>query len=179
LFRQVDRVYFQSLLKGFGISLPAILTTASGTVPRTKTWFNFPAFLIIMIITFFLIRRVKVSERVNNIMVIIKIAVVVLFIIVGIGYVKPVNWANFLPFGFNGIFTAAAVIFTVFIGFDAVVSATEESRNPAKDLPKGILFYSPFRPSCPGLFLSPKLKASLILSFCSIPTRTGLPVLLT
>ncbi|MFC7440501.1 amino acid permease [Laceyella putida] len=132
--------YLQSLLHGFGISLPTALTAAHGAVPGVETWFNLPAFIIVMIITFFVSRGVKESARVNNIMVIIKTAVVILFIVVGVGYVKPENWHNFLPFGFEGVFSAAAITFTAFLGFDAVVSAAEETKNPAKDLPRGILF---------------------------------------
>jgi basic amino acid/polyamine antiporter, APA family len=132
--------YFQSLLKGFGIHIPAALSAAPGAVPGLTSYFNLPAFLIVMLITFLLSIGVKQSKRVNNIMVIIKVAVVILFIVVAVGYVKPANWTPFTPFGMEGIFAAAALVFFAFIGFDAIASAAEETKNPNKDLPKGIIY---------------------------------------
>jgi basic amino acid/polyamine antiporter, APA family len=132
--------YFQSLLKGFGIHIPATLSAAPGAVPGLTSYFNLPAFLIVMLITFLLSVGVKQSKRVNNIMVIIKVAVVILFIVVAFGYVKPANWTPFTPFGMEGIFAAAALVFFAFIGFDAIASAAEETKNPNKDLPKGIIY---------------------------------------
>jgi basic amino acid/polyamine antiporter, APA family len=131
--------YFQSLLGGFGIHFPDALTAAPGAVEGVTTYFNLPAFLIVMIITFLLSRGITESKRANNIMVIIKVAVVLLFIIVGAFYVKPSNWEPFAPFGFDGIFSAAALVFFAFIGFDAVAAAAEETRNPKRDLPIGLL----------------------------------------
>ena len=131
--------YFQSLLGGFGIHFPDALTAAPGAVKGVTTYFNLPAFLIVMIITFLLSRGITESKRANNIMVIIKVVVVLLFIIVGAFYVKPSNWEPFAPFGFEGIFSAAALVFFAFIGFDAVAAAAEETRNPKRDLPIGLL----------------------------------------
>ncbi|MDR7073101.1 amino acid transporter [Fictibacillus barbaricus] len=131
--------YFQSLLKGMGIHIPTVLTNAPNAVPGTTTYFNLPAFLIVMLITFLLSVGVKQSKRVNNIMVVTKVIVVVLFIVVAIGYVKPANWTPFTPFGYNGVFAAAALVFFAFIGFDAIASAAEETKNPNRDLPKGIM----------------------------------------
>jgi basic amino acid/polyamine antiporter, APA family len=132
--------YFQSLLKGLGIIIPATLSAAPGAIPGVTTYFNLPAFLIVMLITLLLSVGVKQSKRVNNIMVIIKVAVVVLFIVVAVGYVKPANWTPFTPFGMEGIFAAAALVFFAFIGFDAIASAAEETKDPNKDLPKGIIY---------------------------------------
>lgn len=132
--------YFQSLLKGLGIHIPATLSAAPGAVPGLTSYFNLPAFLIVMLITFLLSVGVKQSKRVNNIMVVIKVAVVILFIVVAFGYVKPANWTPFTPFGMEGIFAAAALVFFAFIGFDAIASAAEETKNPNKDLPKGIIY---------------------------------------
>jgi basic amino acid/polyamine antiporter, APA family len=132
--------YFQSLLNGFGIHIPATLSAAPGAVPGLTSYFNLPAFLIVMLITFLLSVGVKQSKRVNNIMVVIKVAVVILFIVVAFGYVKPANWTPFTPFGMEGIFAAAALVFFAFIGFDAIASAAEETKNPNKDLPKGIIY---------------------------------------
>jgi basic amino acid/polyamine antiporter, APA family len=131
--------YFQSLLSGFGINLPTALTAAPGAVEGANTYFNLPAFLIIMLITFLLSLGVKESKRVNNVMVVIKVSVVLIFIAVAVTYVKPSNWQPFTPFGFDGVFAAAALVFFAFIGFDAVASAAEETKNPKRDLPRGII----------------------------------------
>lgn len=133
--------YFQSLLSGFNIHLPTVLTAAPGTKPGVITYFNLPAFLIILLITFLLARGISQSKKVNNVMVVIKVFVVLLFIGVGIWYIKPAQWHPFMPFGFDGIFNAAALVFFAYIGFDAVATAAEEARNPARDLPRG-LFWS-------------------------------------
>ncbi|RAS79574.1 amino acid permease [Priestia endophytica] len=131
--------YFQSFLSGIGIDLPTALTAAPGSVEGATTFFNLPAFIIIMAITLLISLGVKESKRVNNIMVILKVLVVILFIAVACFYVKPSNWTPFAPFGFSGIFQAAALVFFAFIGFDAVASAAEETKNPKKNLPRGIM----------------------------------------
>ncbi|MGX4644204.1 amino acid permease [Massilia sp. SYSU DXS3249] len=131
--------YFQSLLEGFGIILPEALRAAPGAKPGVDTLFNLPAFLIMMVLTWMLSLGVRESARVNNIMVLIKTGVVLLFIFVGVGYVKPDNWQPFMPFGAGSVMSAAALVFFAFIGFDAVTSAAEEVKNPSKDLPIGII----------------------------------------
>ncbi|CBW76323.1 Amino acid permease [Mycetohabitans rhizoxinica HKI 454] len=131
--------YLQSLLSGFGITLPQVLTAAPGTVPGHTTWFNLPAFLVMMAITFLLSIGVRESTRINNVMVAIKVAVVLLVIAVGAFHVRPANWHPFMPMGWSGIFGAAAVMFFAFIGFDSVSSAAEEVKNPKRDLPIGII----------------------------------------
>ncbi|WP_374041159.1 amino acid permease [Massilia sp. MS-15] len=131
--------YFQSLLKGIGVVLPEALRAAPGAQPGVDTLFNLPAFLIMMCLTFLLSLGVRESARLNNIMVIIKTGVVILFIVVGVNYVKPDNWQPFMPFGAGSVLSAAALVFFAFIGFDAVTSAAEEVKNPARDLPIGII----------------------------------------
>lgn len=132
--------YFQSLLSGFGIHLPTTLTAAPGSQEGVTTYFNLPAFCIVFFITFLLSRGISQSKKVNNVMVVIKVLVVLLFIGAGIWYVKPEQWQPFMPFGLDGIFNAAALVFFAYIGFDAVATAAEESRNPARDLPRGLFF---------------------------------------
>jgi len=131
--------YLQSLLSGFGISLPVVLTAAPGSVSGVETWFNLPAFVIMMVLTGALSLGIRESARVNNVMVAIKIIVVLLFIFVGARHVQPVNWHPFAPFGVAGVLNAAALVFFAFIGFDAVTSAAEEVRRPHRDLPIGIV----------------------------------------
>ncbi|EYS93114.1 amino acid permease [Cupriavidus sp. SK-4] len=131
--------YFQSLMAGFGLKLPAALSAAPGSVPGVKTMLNLPACLIMLAITWVVSYGVRESTRINNLMVAIKIGVVLLFIAVGVWHVQPANWQPFAPFGFAGIFNAAALVFFAFIGFDAVTSAAEEVRNPRRDLPIGII----------------------------------------
>ena len=131
--------YFQSLLAGFGVHLPAAITAAPGSVPGVETLVNLPAILIMLAIAWVVSYGVRESARLNNVMVAIKITVVLLFIVVGVWHVKPANWQPFAPFGFTGIFNAAALVFFAFIGFDAVTSAAEEVRNPGRDLPIGII----------------------------------------
>lgn len=131
--------YFQSLLRGFGLHLPTVLTAAPGALPGVHTWMDLPAMLIMLALTAMLSIGVKESTRVNNAMVVIKVAVVLLFIVVGVHHVQPANWHPFAPFGYTGIFSAAALVFFAFIGFDAVTSAAEEVARPERSLPIGII----------------------------------------
>jgi APA family basic amino acid/polyamine antiporter len=103
------------------------------------TFFNLPAFLIMMTLTVMLSLGVRESARINNVMVVVKIGVVLLFILVGARHVAPANWHPFMPFGVNGVMSAAALVFFAFIGFDAVTTAAEEVKNPKRDLPIGII----------------------------------------
>ena len=125
------------------------ITLADGTV--THGLINLPGVLIAIAVTLLLIRGIKESASFNTVIVIIKVIVVILFIIAGIGYVAPDNIFNppcpttnpncspFFPFGFSGVITGAAVIFFAYIGFDAVSTAAQEAKNPQKDMPRGIL----------------------------------------
>nr|WP_182475231.1 amino acid permease [Staphylococcus xylosus] len=134
--------YFQSLLAGFGINIPDQLTAPPGVVTSNNVEgvFNLPAFLIVMLVTALISIGINETKKVNNIMVIVKISVIFLFIFVAIFYVKPDNLTPFLPYGFSGVFAAAATVFFAFIGFDAVSSSAEETVNPSKTMPKGIIF---------------------------------------
>jgi len=131
--------YFQSLMSGFGLVLPDALTAAPGARPGVDTLFNLPAFVIMIALTAMLSLGMRESARVNNVMVIIKTGVVLLFIAVGVGHVRPENWEPFMPYGMGGVMSAAALVFFAFIGFDAVTSAAEEVKNPKRDLPIGII----------------------------------------
>jgi APA family basic amino acid/polyamine antiporter len=131
--------YFQHLIGGIGLHIPQAFSAAPGTIPGVTTYFNLPAFLIMMFITAMLSWGVRESARVNAIMVVIKVAVVLLFIAAGAGHVDSANWQPFMPFGMTGVMSAAAIVFFAFIGFDAVTSAAEEVKNPSRDLPIGII----------------------------------------
>ncbi|OFJ46726.1 amino acid permease [Janthinobacterium lividum] len=131
--------YFQSLLAGFGITLPAALTAAPGALPGVTTFINLPALVIMLLLTAMLGWGVRESARLNNIMVAIKVGVVLLFIIFGARHVQPANWQPYMPFGYHGMLSAAALVFFAFIGFDAVTSAAEEVKRPSRDLPIGII----------------------------------------
>jgi basic amino acid/polyamine antiporter, APA family len=129
--------YLQGLLGGFGIHVPTILSSAYN--PAKGTYIDLPAIIIVLIITSLLAKGIRESARINSIMVLIKLAVVLLFILVGVWYVKPHNWTPFMPFGFSGVATGAATVFFAYIGFDAVSTAAEEVRNPQKSMPIGII----------------------------------------
>lgn len=129
--------YFKSLLSGFGIHIPTALSSAYD--PAKGTLVDLPAIIIVLLVTFLLSRGVKESVKFNFIMVIVKIAVVLLFIIIGVWYVKPTNWTPFMPFGFSGVVTGAAVVIFAYFGFDAVSTAAEEVKNPQRNLPIGII----------------------------------------
>ncbi|MDN7088910.1 amino acid permease [Lactiplantibacillus plantarum] len=131
--------YFQSFLAGFGLKLPAALSAAAGSVPGVTSYFNLPAFTIIILITTLLSLGVKETKRVNNVMVVIKLAVVLLFIFTAVRFIKPANWSPLLPFGFKGVFGAASSVFFAFIGFDAISSSVEETLEPSKTLPRSML----------------------------------------
>ncbi|HSE67634.1 MAG TPA: amino acid permease [Gemmatimonadales bacterium] len=105
---------------------------------------NLPAFLIVALITVILVIGIRESANSNNAMVLLKIGIILFFTAVGVTLIKPLNWNNpelggFSPNGFKGISTGAAIIFFSYIGFDATSTAAEESKNPAKDMPFGIL----------------------------------------
>jgi APA family basic amino acid/polyamine antiporter len=131
--------YFQNLLAGFGISLPEALTAAYGARPGVHTLFNLPAFLIALAITALLAFGIRESKRFNNVVVAVKVAVVLLFIALGVWHVKPVNWHPLLPYGMSGVFHGAAIVFFSFLGFDAVTCAAEEVKNPGRDIPRGVI----------------------------------------
>lgn len=129
--------YLNSLLAGFHIVLPQAISGAFN--PSAGTYINVPAILIIFATAFLLTLGIKESTRFNSWMVFLKIAVILLFIGVGVFYVKPTNWEPFLPFGISGVFSGAALVFFAYLGFDAVSSAAEEVKNPQRNMPIGII----------------------------------------
>ena len=100
---------------------------------------NLPAIFIVLVLTLLLVKGVKESTKVATIMVCVNLFIILSFIIVGSFYVKPENWVPFAPNGFEGIISGAFIIFFAYIGFDAISTAAEETKNPQRDLPIGIL----------------------------------------
>lgn len=148
--------YMVSFLDGFGIHLPAALTSAP-LVHDAAGWhatgaiINLPAVLIVLTMTVLLVRGIRESAGFNNIIVLVKLAVILLFIFFGMWYVDTANWFPYIPdrvtdaagisrFGWQGILAGAGVIFFAYIGFDAVSTAAQEAKNPQRDMPKGILY---------------------------------------
>jgi basic amino acid/polyamine antiporter, APA family len=165
--------HFRELISHFGLQLPAWLATdyrsahdafnalAGGSTDASMQYLgsawttaphvmglpfimNLPAALVVFCITTVLVIGIKESANTNNAMVVLKIAIIIFFLAVGVFLIKPGNWNNpaqggFAPNGFKGISAAAAIIFFSYIGFDAVSTAAEEAKNPAKDMPFGII----------------------------------------
>ncbi len=145
--------YVVSLLHDFGIYLPTQLVASpwqpvhlpDGT--HVYGWINLPAVLIVIAISMVLIRGIHQSSVINAIAVILKVLVVIVFISVGFFYINPENYTPFIPentgvfgeFGWSGIFHAAGVVFFAYIGFDAVSTAVQETKNPSRNIPIGIL----------------------------------------
>jgi APA family basic amino acid/polyamine antiporter len=130
--------YFQRILAGFGVHLPAWMSAAPATGVEGAL-LNLPAMIIVLVITALLVIGVRESARFNAAMVAVKLAAILFFIVVGAGYVEPKNWQPFMPYGVQGIAAAAAVVFFAYIGFDAVSTTAEEAKNPQRDLPIGII----------------------------------------
>ena len=122
--------------------LPAGLADLQGHVLYTPGWhfgFNWPAFIIVMLLTVVLVRGIRESAETNNVMVLLKIVAILLFVGFAIPVIHPKNWHPFDPNGWAGILTGGSIIFFTYIGFDAVSTAAEETKNPQRDLPIGIM----------------------------------------
>ena len=100
---------------------------------------NLPAIVMVLLSTAILVKGTKDSAKMTAVMVVVKLAVIALFVIAGAFYVKPESWVPFAPHGAAGIFAGAFIIFFAYIGFDAIATAAEECKNPQKDLPIGII----------------------------------------
>jgi basic amino acid/polyamine antiporter, APA family len=149
--------YFNSLLSGFGVVLPAWLThgyravslssdpavrALMDTAPHIGSipvLINVPAFAIVAFVTWLLLLGVKESARANNIMVVVKLLVLALFVGVGSMHINMDNYTPFAPNGWRGIHQGAAIVFFAYIGFDAISTAAEETKNPQRNMPIGIL----------------------------------------
>ncbi|HKD44245.1 MAG TPA: amino acid permease [Candidatus Angelobacter sp.] len=131
--------YLKAQLGSFGFMIPDRWSTPVIDNGWTGSYFNFPAFLVVFILTVLLIWGIKESAEANNVMVVVKIGAIVTFLIVGGILINPGNWHPFAPSGFAGVLSGGAIIFFTYIGFDSVSTAAEEARNPQKDIPFGII----------------------------------------
>ena len=135
--------YLVVFLEGFGVQLPHALTAC----PWDGGVVNVPAFLIVALMSVFLIRGTEGSSIFNGIIVFLKVSVVLVFVVLGWKYIRMENYTPYIPantgtlgeFGFSGILRGAAIVFFAFLGFDAVSTATQETKNPKRDMPIGIL----------------------------------------
>src|SRR6476620_2015277 len=119
-------------------SIHGLLQTAPH-VAGIPVLINVPAFSIVALITMLLLLGARESARANNIMVAVKLIVLALFIVMGLQHINPANYHPFAPNGFRGIHQGAAIVFFAYIGFDAISTAAEETKNPQRNLPIGIL----------------------------------------
>ena len=101
--------------------------------------FDLPAFIIVLLLTVVLVRGIRESARTNNIMVLVKIAAILLFVGFGLSFVHSTNYHPFSPNGFTGVLAGGSIIFFTYIGFDSVSTASEECKNPRRDVPIGII----------------------------------------
>jgi APA family basic amino acid/polyamine antiporter len=145
--------YFTSFLRVFGLEFPFwlshsyrnVLFSFPGRMADLPLLFghrvgiNVPGMVIVAFITWLLVIGIKESARANNAMVILKLGVLALFVGVGAMYIDPRNWTPFAPNGWGGIHQGAAIVFFAYIGFDAISTAAEETKNPQRNMPIGIL----------------------------------------
>ena len=128
--------YFKNLLEGFGVKIPRELTS----LPSEGGYGNILAIVVVLLIMLVLFKGTSSSKLVNNFMVSIKIIVIILFVLVGIFYVKPNNWTdNFAPQGLSGVMIGATTVFFAYLGFDTISTSAEEAINPQKSLPRSII----------------------------------------
>jgi len=152
--------YMTSFLDGLGLHIPKELSTAAFVFdPATSEWsrsgayLNLPAMLIVVLVSTLLVIGIRESARVNDLIVLLKLAIVILFAAAGAFFVSTSNWVtaanpqgDFIPpnlgsgqFGFSGLVRGAGVVFFSYIGFDAVSTAAQEAKNPQRDIPLGMM----------------------------------------
>jgi len=126
---------FIGLLESIGVHLPKALAVpllAGGII-------DLPAVIITLLITWILFIGIRESAKINNIIVLVKVAVILLFIFLGIRHINMANLKPMMPYGWKGVMAGAAIIFFAYIGFDAVSTAAEETKNPKRDVPRGLM----------------------------------------
>lgn len=139
LWLVTDYTTATNLIANGGEALRDFSSTTLPVIAGRAFSVNLPALLIVVVVTILLIRGIRESARANTTIVIIKVAVVVFFIAFGSFMVNPTNWHPFVPTGFSGVMSGAAIVFFAYIGFDAVSTTAEETKNPQRDLPIGMI----------------------------------------
>ncbi len=122
--------------------LPQGLQDLAGNDIYKPGWhlgFNIPAFLIVILLTTILVRGIRESARTNNLMVLVKLVAILVFVFVGLHFIHPTNYHPFAPNGWSGVLVGGSIIFFTYIGFDSVSTASEECKNPQRDVPIGII----------------------------------------
>jgi APA family basic amino acid/polyamine antiporter len=145
--------YVVNLLEELGLHLPAALTSApvekaaDHSLQATGAIVNLPAVAIVAALTWVCYRGIRQSASMNNVMVIIKVAIIVLFIVAGLAFIDTSLWHPYLPantgefghYGWSGVMTGAGIIYFAYIGFDTAATTAQEARNPQRDVPAGIM----------------------------------------
>ncbi|MBP2033763.1 APA family basic amino acid/polyamine antiporter [Clostridium algifaecis] len=126
---------FRGILQNAGITLPHAICAS----PSKGGIIDLPAVIIILILAGLLYYGMHESARVNDVIVVIKIFVILLFVFLGVSHIKVSNYTPFMPFGWKGVFTGASTVFFSYIGFDSISTAAEEAENPGKDVSRGII----------------------------------------
>ena len=129
--------YFNSFIESFGLKIPHALSGPFD--PAHGTYINIVAVVIVLLITVMLSRGLQSSIRVNNIAVVIKVAIILIFIIAGLFFIKPKNYHPFLPYHMSGVIHGATIGFFAYLGFDCVSSSAAEVKNPKHNMPLGII----------------------------------------
>jgi len=122
------------VLIDYGIKLPSMLTKA----PIAGGIVDLPAVFITAVVTWLLYIGVSESAKINDVIVVVKILIIIVFVALGATHIKVANYHPFMPFGVNGVVSGASIIFFAFIGFDTVSTASEETKDPEKDVPRGL-----------------------------------------
>lgn len=129
--------YFNSFIESFGLKIPHALSGPFD--PAHGTYINIVAVVIVLLITVMLSRGLQSSVRINNIAVVIKVAIILIFIIAGLFFIKPKNYHPFLPYHMSGVIHGATIGFFAYLGFDCVSSSAAEVKNPKRNMPLGII----------------------------------------
>jgi basic amino acid/polyamine antiporter, APA family len=178
--------YVTSFMADFGLVLPTTLTESTmqfvaGEGLQVTPSINLVASLGILAVTALLVVGISESAKVNNVIVLVKVGVLLLFIGIGLFHMKPENWVPFIPpagekfgeFGISGIFVAASMVFFAYVGFEAVSTAAGEAKNPSKDLPVGILGSLAI---CTALYILTTLVLTGVVSYTQLNVKEPMAI---
>lgn len=163
--------YVHTMLQSLHVPFPHMLTTG----PAQGGAFDILSFFVVSLIAWILITGMRTGAKLNKVIVFVKLAVVLLFIIIATPHVNTSYWKNFAPFGWHGIMSGAAFIFFTYIGFDAVSTAAEETVNPQRDLPIGIIGSLI---ACTVLYIAVSALMTLIVPYTTLDVSSPMTVAL-